>query len=79
MKVKSKLEQTVDEIESAYENEKRQKMELEKQRRRLEGDLKICQQTLSEMERTKQDIRWKQSLSLTVKRFNYLVLLQEYL
>ena len=31
------------------------------------------------VERTKQDIRWKQSLSLTVKRFNYLVLLQEYL
>ena len=56
MKVKSKLEQTIDEIETAHENERRQKIELDKQRRRLEGDLKICQQTLAELERTKKDI-----------------------
>ena len=56
MKVKSKLEQTIDEIETAHENERRQKIELDKQRRRMEGDLKICQQTLAELERTKKDI-----------------------
>ena len=56
MKVKSKLEQTVDEIETAYEAEKRQKLELDKQRRKLEGDLKMCQQTLAELERSKKDI-----------------------
>ena len=56
MKVKAKLEQTVDEIETAYETEKRQKIELDKQRRKMEGDLKICHQTLSELERTKKDI-----------------------
>ena len=56
LKVKSKLEQTVDEIETAYESEKRQKMELDKQRRKMEGDLKICQQTLAELERKKKDI-----------------------
>ena len=50
------MEQTVDEIETAYETEKRQKMELDKQRRKMEADLKICQQTLTELERTKKDI-----------------------
>ena len=31
-------------------------MELDKQRRKMEADLKICQQTLAELERTKKDI-----------------------
>ena len=31
-------------------------MELDKQRRKMEADLKICQQTLTELERTKKDI-----------------------
>ena len=56
MKVKSKLEQSIDEIETAYETEKRQKIELDKQRRKMEGDLKICHQTLADLERTKRDI-----------------------
>ena len=56
MKVKSKLEQSIDEIETAQETEKRQKIELDKQRRKMEGDLKICHQTLAELERTKKDI-----------------------
>ena len=56
MKVKSKLEQSIDEIETAQESEKRQKIELDKQRRKMEGDLKICHQTIAELERTKKDI-----------------------
>ena len=56
MKVKSKLEQSIDEIETAQETEKRQKIELDKQRRKMEGDLKICHQTITELERTKKDI-----------------------
>ena len=56
MKVKSKLEQSIDEIETAQETEKRQKIELDKQRRKMEGDLKICHQTIVELERTKKDI-----------------------
>ena len=56
MKVKSKLEQSIDEIETAQETEKRQKIELDKQRRKMEGDLKICHQTIAELERTKKDI-----------------------
>ena len=54
--MKSKLEQSIDEIETAQETEKRQKIELDKQRRKMEGDLKICHQTLAELERTKKDI-----------------------
>ena len=54
--MKSKLEQSIDEIETAQETEKRQKIELDKQRRKMEGDLKICHQTIAELERTKKDI-----------------------
>ena len=50
------MEQSIDEIETAQETEKRQKIELDKQRRKMEGDLKICHQTLAELERTKKDI-----------------------
>ena len=56
MKVKTKLMQTVDEIEAAYENEKRQKLEVDKMRRKLESELKISQHAIEELQRTKKDI-----------------------
>merc|ERR1711970_1321332 len=52
MKVKSKLESTLDELESSFEKEKRSRGAIEKERRKIEGELKICQETVSELERS---------------------------
>ena len=41
--VRSKLEKTLDQMDSAVEGEKRIKSGVEKERRRLEGELKMCQ------------------------------------
>merc|ERR1712224_304861 len=40
MKVKSKLESTLDELESSFEKEKRSRGVIEKERRKIEGELK---------------------------------------
>merc|ERR1712055_649420 len=42
MNVKSKLESTLDELESSFEKEKRSRGVVEKERRKIEGELKIC-------------------------------------
>lgn len=56
MKVKTKLMATVDEIECAYESEKRQKIELDKQRRKLECELKIGQHNIEELQRGQREL-----------------------
>merc|ERR1712240_698346 len=56
MKVKSKLESTLDELESSFEKEKRSRGNVEKERRKLEGELKICQETVAELERSKKEL-----------------------
>merc|ERR1712226_1822295 len=56
MKVKSKLESTLDELESSFEKEKRSRGQVEKDRRKIEGELKICQETVSELERSKKEL-----------------------
>merc|ERR1719348_2980572 len=56
MKVKSKLESTLDELESSFEKEKRSRGQVEKERRKVEGELKICQETVSELERSKKEL-----------------------
>jgi len=55
-KLKTKLENTLDELESSYEKEKRARANSEKERRKVEGDLKITQQTVIELERTKKEM-----------------------
>ena len=55
-KIKSKLEQTLDELESSLEREKRSRADAEKNRRKLEGELKICQDTVMDLERTKKEM-----------------------
>jgi len=56
MQLKSKLEQTLDDLESSYEKEKRSRANIEKERRKVEGELKITQQTTIELERTKKEL-----------------------
>merc|ERR1711915_283601 len=48
--VKTKLEQTLDELEDNPDRERRKKNEEEKQRRKIEGDLKMTQEIEKERE-----------------------------
>merc|ERR1719312_1562352 len=56
LNIKKKLESTLDELESSYEKEKRSRATLEKEKRKVEGELKMMQDTLSELERHKKEI-----------------------
>merc|ERR1719342_1690403 len=56
MKVKSKLESTLDELEGSFEKEKRSRANTDKERRKLEGELKILQETVAELERSKKEL-----------------------
>merc|ERR1719312_239375 len=56
LNIKKKLESTLDELESSYEKEKRSRATLEKEKRKVEGALKMMQDTLSELERHKKEI-----------------------
>ena len=53
--VKSKLESTLDQLEDSVNREKRSRAEVEKKRRALEGDLRIAQETVLDLERQKKD------------------------
>ena len=55
-RLKSKLEQTLDELESTYDKEKRGRALLEQERRKVEGELKVSQQTALEFERDKKEL-----------------------
>jgi len=54
--VKTKLECTLDELEGSLEKEKRGRAILEKERRKVEGELKVTQQTVAELERCKKEL-----------------------
>merc|ERR1719219_790111 len=56
MKIKSKLEQTLDELESGLDREKRGRADVDKARRKVEGDLKITQESVAELERMKKEL-----------------------
>ena len=56
MKIKTKLESTLDELEASHEKEKRSRANTEKDRRKIEGELKICQETVAELERSKKEL-----------------------
>ena len=55
-KIKSKLENTLDELESTLEREKRARADAEKNRRKMEGELKICQDTVMDLEHNKKEL-----------------------
>merc|ERR1711887_6726 len=54
--VKSKLESTLGELESSLDKEKKSRATVEKQKRKLEGDLKMAQDGVVELERSKRDL-----------------------
>merc|ERR1711874_759610 len=54
--IKNKLESTLDELESSYEKEKPGRANIEKERRKIEGELKVMQETVSELERTRKEL-----------------------
>merc|ERR1719430_1882123 len=56
MKVKSKLEATLDELESSVEKEKRARTVVEKERRKVEGKLKMAQETVADIERSRKEL-----------------------
>merc|ERR1711892_1067811 len=56
LKVKAKLEATLDELESSFEKEKRSRGAIDKERRKIEGDLKVCQETVADLERSKKEL-----------------------
>merc|ERR1719189_124993 len=56
LKIKSKLEQTLDELHGSHDSEKRGRADVEKSRRRAEGELKVTQETVSDLERTKKEL-----------------------
>ena len=55
-KIKSKLEQTLDELEGSLDKEKRGRADVEKARRKLEGELKVNQETVAELERSRKEM-----------------------
>ncbi|XP_050734450.1 myosin heavy chain, muscle-like [Eriocheir sinensis] len=54
--VKGKLEQTLDELEDSLEREKKLRSDVEKAKRKLEGDVKLTQETVSDLERHYKDM-----------------------
>merc|ERR1719225_1006779 len=54
--IKNKLESTLDDIENTVEKEKRSRGNLEKERRKAEGELKLAQDQVGELERDKRNI-----------------------
>ena len=54
--VKAKLEATREELELTVEKEKRARTVVEKDRRRVEGELKMAQATVAEIERSKKEL-----------------------
>merc|ERR1712128_36454 len=55
-KVKVKLEVTLDDLEDSYEREKKSRLDMDKQRRKIEGDLKVTQEVVIDLERDKKDV-----------------------
>merc|ERR1719310_1015808 len=54
--VKSQLESTLDQLEGGFDKEKKSRANTEKQKRKIEGDLKMAQDTVADLEREKRDI-----------------------
>merc|ERR1719431_1046098 len=52
-KLKVRLEKTLDEVEDNWEREKKHKIDIEKMKRQGEGNLKLTQETVSDLERSK--------------------------
>merc|ERR1711972_7846 len=49
--IKKKLESTLDELNDSLAREKRARADIEKQRRKVEGDLRVTQESVGDLER----------------------------
>ena len=47
---------TLDELEDSHDREKKSRLEVDKQRRKVEADLKVCQEKVTDLEREKKEI-----------------------
>merc|ERR1719219_1553155 len=54
--IKTKLESTLDELNDSLAREKRARADIEKQRRKVEGDLRVTQETVGDYERQKKEL-----------------------
>merc|ERR1719391_380941 len=54
--IKGKLESTLGELEGGLDKEKRNRANLEKEKRKIEGELKMTQDLVSELERAKREV-----------------------
>merc|ERR1712223_2072672 len=54
--IKTKLEQTLDELNDSLAREKRGRAVIEKQRRKVEGELRVTQETVADYERQKKEL-----------------------
>merc|ERR1719266_338429 len=54
--IKAKLEKTLDQMDSAVEQEKRNKSNAEKEKRKLEGELRMAQEMVSDFDRNKREL-----------------------
>ena len=52
----TELQVTLDELEDSHDREKKSRLEVDKQRRKVEADLKVCQEKVTDLEREKKDI-----------------------
>lgn len=55
-KLKTKLEQQLDDLEESVERDKRARQDLEKAKRKVEGELKVAQENIDEITKQKHDI-----------------------
>merc|ERR1712114_27654 len=56
MSIKSPLQSTLDQLDSGLDKEKKSRAALEKQKRKVEGDLKMAQDSVADLERAKRDL-----------------------
>ena len=56
LKVKLKLESTLDELESSLDKEKKARVNVDKERRKVEGELRIAQEQVADLERCKKEV-----------------------
>jgi len=56
LNIRKKLESTLDELEGSLEKEKRERTVVERERRKVEGEIKMLQDTVSELDRSRKEL-----------------------
>ena len=56
LNIKKKLESTLDDLENSLEREKRDRAGIERERRKVEGEMKMLQDTVSDLDRSRKEL-----------------------